>query len=70
MSEQTYINALIKIDELSLKLGKVLQNTRIGWDDTVTCEGVLGPINEIAKEIGEAMPHSIRVTRPKEIPKG
>lgn len=61
-----YHDALVKLDELSLMLGEVLRCTRIGWDDdTVTCEDVLGPINEIAKQIGEAIPLSIKITRPR-----
>lgn len=41
--------------EASLDLGRILQFTRIGWDDTVTCQGVLEPINKIAFKIGEAL---------------
>ena len=60
---QEFRDALIKLDELSLMLGKTLINTRIGWDESVTCEGVLDPFNQIAKQIGEAMPQSIISTR-------
>lgn len=63
-----YRDALIKLDELSLMLGQVLASTRIGWDDAVTCEGVLGPLNQIAKQIGEAIPEDIKATRTKEAP--
>ena len=62
-----YRDALIKLDELSLMLGHTLAATRIGWDETTTCEDALGPINQIAKQIGEAMPRSIIATRPPPI---
>lgn len=61
---QVLRDALVKLDELSLMLGQTLQHTRVGWDDTVTCEGVLSPINDIAKQIGDAVPASIKATRP------
>lgn len=57
-----YWDALVRLDELSLMLGETLRLTRIGWDDIVS-EDVLKPINQIAKQIGEAMPQSIKATR-------
>ena len=62
-----YHDSLIKLDELSLALGKTISLTRIDWDDEVTCDGVLGPLNQIAKQIGEATPASIVATRPKPV---
>lgn len=59
-----YHDALVKLDELSLMLWRTLQLTRIGWDNSVTREGVLEPINGIAKRIGEVIPESIKRTRP------
>lgn len=41
---------------LNLELGETLRYTRIGWDDTVTCQGVLEPINQIAAKMGAANP--------------
>ena len=63
---QEYHDALIRLDELSLTLGRILQLSRIGWDDT-TGEEVLEPINQIAKLIGEAMPESIKAGRIRQV---
>jgi len=49
-------NALKAIWELNLELGQTLRYTRIGWDDTVTCQGVLEPINQISAKMGAANP--------------
>ena len=60
-----WYDALIKLDELSLMLGHTLAMTRVGWEEGETCEAVLGPINQIAKKIGEAIPQSIKAVRPQ-----
>lgn len=60
---EEYRDALIAIDELSIHLGKALKFTRVGWNDGVTCDGVLAPINQVAGRIGEVIPNSIKVTR-------
>ena len=39
----------------SHELGYIIRMTRVGWDNTVTCEGVLEPINACAKAIGAAL---------------
>ena len=64
---QEYHDALTRLDELSLTLGRVLQLSRIGWDNSTTGEEVLEPINRIAKLIGEAMPQSIKTSRIRQI---
>lgn len=64
---QEYRTALVRLDELSLMLGETLRLTRIGWDcveGEKSDEAILGPINQIAKQIGEAMPEDIKCTRP------
>ena len=58
-------DALVRLDELSLMLGHTLATTRIGWEDPAECEDVLGPINQIAKKIGEAIPQLIKAVRPQ-----
>lgn len=64
---QEYRTALVRLDELSLMLGETLRLTRVGWDcveGEKSDEAILGPINQIAKQIGEAMPEDIKRTRP------
>ena len=63
---QEYHTALVKLDELSLMLGETLRYTRVGWDSIQgekSSEAILGPINQIAKQIGEAIPEEIKHTR-------
>lgn len=68
MDEQTlreYYDALVRIDELSLQLGRILSMMRMGWDEeNGERSDCLKPINDIARRIGEAVPVSIRATRP------
>jgi hypothetical protein len=64
VTQREYHDALVRMDELSLMLGHALACTRIGWTDETTCEDALGPINQIAKQIGETIPDSIKITRP------
>lgn len=64
---QEYQTALVRLDELSLMLGETLRLTRVGWDcieGEKSDEAILDPINQIAKQIGEAMPEDIKRTRP------
>jgi hypothetical protein len=61
---QEWRDALIRLDELSKMLGETLRLTRVGWDDEcVTYEDVLGPLNQIAKQIGEAIPPEIKAIK-------
>jgi hypothetical protein len=56
-----YLEALIKLDELSKMLGETLRMMRIEWDDdSITEDGILNPINQIARQIGEAIPPEIK----------
>ena len=55
-------DALVRLHELGLMLGRTLRMTRAGWDcieGEFDHEPVLEPINQIAKEIGEAIPPHI-----------
>lgn len=61
---RTYRDALIKIDELSKMLGETLRLMRVGWDsECVTEAEILGPLNQIAKQIGEAIPPEIKMVK-------
>jgi len=59
---QEYRTALVRLDELSLMLGETLRLSRVGWDfdGEKSSDAVLGPINQIAKQIGKAIPKEIK----------
>lgn len=60
---QEYHDALVKTDELNLLLGSMLHQTRVEWDETATCDGMLKPLEDIAERINKTIPQAIKNTR-------
>ena len=57
-----YRDALVRLDEIHTMLVTTLRYTRIGWDAIATSDSVLDPINQLAKQMHDAIPDEIRRT--------
>lgn len=67
MTDEDYRTALIRLDELRLMLRDELTYVRIAWDwDMMEAsdDAVLGSLNRIIIQMGDAIPDSIKRTRP------